>query len=96
MPMVVQLQKPYVSFWVLCQQNENYCSSCSYNHKKRLGDDACPFNSLYWNFLDDKKDFLKSNNRMGMMLNLLRKIKPEELAAIKTRAYEIIANPDAY
>ena len=33
---------------------------------------------------------------MGMMLNLLRKIKPEELAVIKTRAYEIIANPDAY
>jgi len=27
---------------------------------------------------------------------LLRKIKPEELAAIKTRAYEIIANPDVY
>ena len=46
--------------------------------------------------LDDKKDFFKSNNRMGMMLNLLRKISPEELAAIKTRAYEIIANPDAY
>ena len=65
-------------------------------YKKRLGDDACPFNSLYWNFLDDKKDFFKSNNRMGMMLNLLRKISPEELVAIKTRAYEIIANPDAY
>ena len=40
--------------------------------------------------------FSISVNRMGMMLNLLRKINPEELAAIKTRAYEIIANPDAY
>ena len=88
--------KPYVSSGSYVNKMSNYCSSCSYNHKKRLGDDACPFNSLYWNFLDDKKDFFKSNNRMGMMLNLLRKIKPEELAAIKTRAYEIIANPDAY
>jgi deoxyribodipyrimidine photolyase-related protein len=88
--------KPYVSSGSYVNKMSNYCSSCSYNQKKRLGDDACPFNSLYWNFLDDKKDFFKSNNRMGMMLNLLRKIKPEELAAIKTRAYEIIANPDAY
>ena len=88
--------KPYVSSGSYVNKMSNYCSSCSYKHKKRLGDDACPFNSLYWNFLDDKKDLLKSNNRMGMMLNLLRKIKPEELAAIKTRAYEIIANPDAY
>lgn len=88
--------KPYVSSGSYVNKMSNYCSSCSYNKKKRLGDDACPFNSLYWNFLDDKKDLLKSNNRMGMMLNLLRKINPEELAAIKTRAYEIIANPDAY
>ena len=88
--------KPYVSSGSYVNKMSNYCSSCIYNHKKRLGDDACPFNSLYWNFLDDKKDFFKSNNRMGMMLNLLRKISPEELAAIKTRAYEIIANPDAY
>lgn len=88
--------KPYVSSGSYVNKMSNYCSSCSYNQKKRLGDDACPFNSLYWNFLDDKKDFFKSNNRMGMMLNLLRKINPEELTAIKTRAYEIIANPDAY
>ena len=88
--------KPYVSSGSYVNKMSNYCSSCSYNNKKRLGDDACPFNSLYWNFLDDKKDLLKSNNRMGMMLNLLRKINPEELAAIKTRAYEIITNPDAY
>ena len=88
--------KPYISSGSYVNKMSNYCSSCSYNQKKRLGDDACPFNSLYWNFLDDKKDFFKSNNRMGMMLNLLRKINPEELAAIKTRAYEIIANPDAY
>ena len=33
---------------------------------------------------------------MGMMLTCYEKINPEELAAIKTRAYEIIANPDAY
>jgi deoxyribodipyrimidine photolyase-related protein len=61
-----------------------------------LGDDACPFNSLYWNFLDDKRGLLKNNNRMGMMFNLLQKINPEELVAIKERAYDIITKPDDF
>jgi deoxyribodipyrimidine photolyase-related protein len=73
-----------------------YCISCSYDKKQRLGDTACPFNSLYWNFLDDKKEHFAKNNRMAMMLRLLEKIPVEELASIKERAYNIIKNPDAY
>ena len=73
-----------------------YCTSCSYDKKLRIGEKACPFNSLYWNFLDDKKQHFAKNNRMAMMLRLLEKIPAEELAAIKERAYSIINNPDAY
>ena len=88
--------KPYVSSGSYINKMSNYCQSCEYNQKKRVGEDACPFNSLYWNFLDDKRELLKSNNRMGMMLNLLNKINPTELAAIKERAYEILENPDNF
>lgn len=88
--------KPYVSSGSYINKMSNYCMSCSYNNKKRLGDDACPFNSLYWNFLDDKRGLLKNNNRMGMMFNLLQKINPEELVAIKERAYDIITKPDDF
>ena len=88
--------KPYVSSGSYVNKMSNYCSNCSYDKKKRTGENACPFNSLYWNFLDDKREELKGNNRMGMMYNLLGKIKPEELAEIKARAYEIIENPDAF
>ena len=88
--------KPYVSSGSYVNKMSNYCQSCVYNQKKRVGEDACPFNSLYWNFLDDKRELLKSNNRMGMMFNLLKKIPPPELAAIKERAYEILDNPDAF
>ena len=73
-----------------------YCSNCSYNNKIRTGNNACPFNSLYWNFLEDKKEHFAKNNRMAMMLRLLEKIPVEELAAIKERAANIIQNPDEY
>ena len=74
----------------------NYCESCSYDKSKRIGANACPFNSLYWNFLDDKKTYFKNNNRMAMMLRLLEKMPAEELTALKIRAKNILENPDGF
>jgi deoxyribodipyrimidine photolyase-related protein len=88
--------KPYVSSGAYINKMSNYCADCQYNLKKRTGEDACPFNSLYWNFLDDKKQYLAKNNRMAMMLRLLEKIPQEELVAIKERAQKILLNPDAF
>lgn len=88
--------KPYVSSGSYVNKMSNYCKGCSYDQKQRTGENACPFNSLYWNFLDDKREELRGNNRMGMMYNLLGKINPEELARIKERAYQIMENPDAF
>ena len=88
--------KPYVSSGSYINKMSNYCSECQYNLKKRTGEDACPFNSLYWNFLDDKKQFFAKNNRMAMMLRLLEKIPQEELVAIKERAHKILLKPDAF
>ena len=88
--------KPYVSAAAYIHKMSNYCGDCQYDKKKRVGDDACPFNSLYWNFLDDKKEHFAKNNRMAMMLRLLEKIPAADLAEIKKRAYEIITQPDAF
>lgn len=88
--------KPYVSSGSYIQKMSNYCEGCVYNQKKRLGDDACPFNSLYWNFLDDKRIYFAKNNRMAMMLRLLDKINPDELRSIKQRAYKIMEQPDIF
>lgn len=88
--------KPYVSSGSYIQKMGNYCDGCHYNHKKKIEDDACPFNSLYWNFLDDKRDLLESNHRMKMMYHLLNKMDSNNLTAIKKRANHIIANQDEY
>lgn len=87
--------KPYVSSGSYINKMSNYCGNCHYNVKDKLGEKACPFNSLYWNFLDDKKEHFKNNQRMAMMLNLLHKIPAEELFQIKLKAEEIIENLDS-
>lgn len=88
--------KPYVSSGSYINKMSNNCSKCHYNVKEKFGDNACPFNTLYWNFLDEKKEYFKGNQRMGMMLNLLNKINPEELYKIKVKANTIIENMDSY
>lgn len=88
--------KPYVSSGNYIQKMSNYCDKCHYKVKEKIVDNACPFNSLYWNFIDDKKDYFSNNQRMGMMLNLLKKIPAEELYQIKMKAKNIIENLDEY
>lgn len=88
--------KPYVSSANYINKMGNYCSGCTYSHTKKLGEDACPFNSLYWNFLDEKKEHFKNNNRMAMMMNLLAKKGKEELAGLRARAQLVIDNPDQF
>ena len=84
--------KPYVSSGSYINKMSNYCSNCHYNIKEKLSEKACPFNSLYWHFLDEKKHHFANNQRMSMMLALLRKMKPEELAATKEKAISILEN----
>lgn len=82
--------KPYISSGSYINKMSNYCGSCHYKVKEKLGEKACPFNSLYWHFLDEKKQHFANNQRMSMMLALLRKMKPDELAATKEKAISIL------
>ncbi|MEM6717923.1 MAG: cryptochrome/photolyase family protein [Bacteroidota bacterium] len=88
--------KPYVSSGSYINKMSNYCKDCVYKVAKKETEDACPFNALYWNFLDDKREYFKGNNRMSMMMNLLNKMDKDKLAALKNRAAAVIANPDNF
>jgi deoxyribodipyrimidine photolyase-related protein len=61
--------KPYVSSATYIDKMSHYCRSCHYDNKK-IGDKACPFNSLYWNFYDSHQSKLRGNPRIGMMYNV--------------------------
>ena len=85
--------KPYISSGNYINKMSNYCKSCHYKVSKKTENDACPFNSLYWNFLSEKRDYFRENPRMKMMLDLLDKIDSRQLEAIRTRSAYILKNP---
>ncbi|GAB2705041.1 cryptochrome/photolyase family protein [Mucilaginibacter koreensis] len=78
--------KPYASTAAYINRMSDYCKHCHYDYKKRHGERACPFNSLYWNFLDRNADKLKSNPRIGMAYKHLNNMSREELEAVNEQA----------
>ncbi len=57
--------KPYVSGGNYINKMSNYCKGCRYSVARKTGEGACPFNSLYWHFLDRNADKLANNPRLG-------------------------------
>ncbi len=58
--------KPYVSSGKYIHRMSNYCAGCVYDVELAEGEKACPFNYLYWNFLDRHQGVLRQNGRMGL------------------------------
>ncbi len=83
--------KPYCSSGNYINKMSNFCKSCRFDYKKRVGDDACPFTTLYWEFLDRHFDLLKDNQRMKFPIKNLEKMrsKPGGMSEIRDRAAEL-------
>jgi deoxyribodipyrimidine photolyase-related protein len=78
--------KPYVSSATYIDKMSHYCGSCYYSKTKKVGDKACPFNSLYWNFYDKHENKLAKNARIGMMYNVWRRMEPKTKADLLQQA----------
>jgi deoxyribodipyrimidine photolyase-related protein len=59
--------KPYVSSGAYIDRMSDHCGGCAYKVKEKTGERACPFNLLYWHFLDRHRDRFRANPRMGQM-----------------------------
>ncbi|WP_276120628.1 cryptochrome/photolyase family protein [Pararhizobium qamdonense] len=57
--------KPYAAGGNYIHRMSDYCATCRYDVKKKTGEKACPFNALYWDFLDRNSGKLKRNQRLG-------------------------------
>lgn len=82
----IMASKPYVASGNYINKMSNYCKHCRYKPKEALGDDACPFTTLFWDFLDKHEIRLADNPRMGFMLKNLQRKSDEDRAAIKQQA----------
>lgn len=74
--------KPYAASGTYINKMSNYCGSCSYKHTVKNGPKACPFNYLYWDFIDRNADKLRGNPRMGFMYKSLDRMTDEKRHAI--------------
>ena len=59
--------KPYISSGNYIHKMSDHCGKCAYRVQDKTGEDACPFNLLYWHFLDRHRDRFDGNPRMGNM-----------------------------
>lgn len=82
--------KPYISSGNYIDKMSNYCVKCSYDKKTKVEENSCPFNSLYWHFLEQNRKRFQGNQRMKMMYALLDKMDNNEIEMINKRAQYLI------
>jgi deoxyribodipyrimidine photolyase-related protein len=80
--------KPYASGGSYISKMGSYCKGCAFDPKKRVGEDACPFTTLYWDFLDRNQERFAKNHRMGQQLAGLKRLS--DLPELRERAKEVL------
>ena len=78
--------KPYAASGAYIDRMSDFCSGCVYDVKQKTGQNACPFNYLYWAFLIRQRDRLANNPRLAMPYRTLEGWSPEREAAIVAEA----------
>lgn len=74
----VLASKPYVSSGNYINKMSDYCKQCPYSVTKKTGEKACPFNYLYWNFVDKQRDTFNDSGRVNFMVNMFDNKKSDE------------------
>jgi deoxyribodipyrimidine photolyase-related protein len=78
--------KPYAASGKYIDRMSDYCSGCRYDPAQSTGPRACPFTTLYWDFLLRNEPRLAGNRRMAMQLRNLLRLGPAQRAAIRRQA----------
>jgi deoxyribodipyrimidine photolyase-related protein len=82
----VMASKPYAATGKYIQRMSNLCGGCRYRPDVRTGERACPFTTLYWDFLSRHEALLAANPRMALQVKNLARIAPAEMQTIRARA----------
>jgi deoxyribodipyrimidine photolyase-related protein len=79
--------KPYAAGGNYIDKMSDYCKECRFDRKQRTGDDACPFTTLYWDFLARHHDRFVKNPRIARQVRASEKLS--DLPAVRERAVEV-------
>ena len=86
------MTKPYAAGGAYLNKMTQSCKGCAYDPKKRVGEDACPFTTLYWDFLDRHRDRFVKNHRMSQQIFGLNRLS--DLPELRVRAQQVLAGMD--
>ena len=78
--------KPYAASGAYIDRMSDYCAGCRYDVKDKTGETACPFNALYWDFLDRNSGTLRGNPRLGPVYRNWDRMSEEKRRAYLGRA----------
>ncbi|MBC06046.1 cryptochrome/photolyase family protein [Thalassospira sp.] len=87
--------KPYAASGKYIDRMSDYCQGCQFNPRKNTGTDACPFNALYWHFMDRNADKLGNNPRLGMPYRNWARMKDDNKRELIDQADAFLAKLDA-
>lgn len=90
----VLASKPYVSSGNYINKMSNYCSSCKYSVTQKTGKKACPFNYLYWNFVDEQREAFELSGRNSFIVNMYDKKSKEDKKDIKESTNQFLNQLD--
>jgi deoxyribodipyrimidine photolyase-related protein len=80
------MSKPYIAGGSYISKMSNYCDSCVFDPKLRVGENACPFTTFYWHFIDNNYETLSKNQRISMQISGIKRIKDLDLIRIEAPA----------
>lgn len=86
------MTKPYAAGGVYLNRMTQSCKGCVYDPKKRVGEDACPFTTLYWDFLDRHAETFSKNHRMSQQVFGLKRLT--DLPELRIRAKQVLKGLD--
>ncbi len=87
----VMASKPYIASGKYIQRMSNYCTGCRFDPAERTGPRACPFTTLYWDFLLRHETALAKNPRIVMQVRNLKRLTDEQKEAIRDQAGQVRA-----
>ncbi|WFS04746.1 cryptochrome/photolyase family protein [Rhizobium tumorigenes] len=87
--------KPYAASGAYIDRMSDYCKDCRYDVSKKVGEDACPLNALYWDFLDRNKPVLSKNHRLAQVYASWNRMEDGKRQAYRASAAAFLQKLDA-